>query len=98
MSGMSSSLMQAFGEPLRIVWRHGGRSTDHWRLVLRTYSLAEAERKYQREHEQLRQGTVRLVEYTEQSCMKDAGRVLRESIAPRLRTRLTQKWTYKAGR
>lgn len=60
------------------VLRHGGRSSDSWRVAFDGDREA-AERAYQRLYEAMRQGGVRLVDAE--------GRVLKGAWAPRLRTR-----------
>jgi|GEM_PF-2969866 len=60
------------------VWRHGGRSSDVWRAVY-AGERAQAEARYWREREKMRQGGVRL--------MDPEGRVVMSDWAPRLRTR-----------
>lgn len=88
MSGATSSLMEALGEPLRMIWRHGGRSSDRWRVVFRSYSSTESLARYERESQRMRQGTIELREYKRgEAETQDAGRRIVYNTAPRLRTR-----------
>lgn len=61
------------------VLRHGGRSTDFWRVLYSGPDEARARAVYSREKERLRQGEVRLV--------GPDGKVVSRQWAPRLRTR-----------
>lgn len=61
------------------VERHGGRSTDKWRVVYSGPDEARARAVFTRERERMRQGGVQLV--------GPDGKVVASSWAPRLRTR-----------
>jgi hypothetical protein len=63
--------------------RHGGRSTDVWRIVATPTTLERANEKFVKLNEAMRQGGVALYGADEQGVR----RILRIATAPRLRSR-----------
>lgn len=68
--------------PRWIVKRNGGRANTPWRVVLDTHSEDQARARFKSEELRMRQGAVELARLDD-----DGERLLRRTVAPRLRTR-----------